>query len=475
MAGTAPAASEGWSSRTAFVLAAVGAAVGLGNLWRFPTLAGENGGAAFVLVYIACVIFIGLPLVLSEVLIGRAGRKDAVESVVAVAKKSNVSPRWATLGWVELLAAFLIMTTYSVVAGWVVYYAYNFGGDLLANLFAGNIFSGAFASDTPDQIQARMPDLFAQPGLMIALHALFIVLTVGVVARGVQAGIEKAAMILMPAFFILLVAITIYSGLTGDFSKASSFLFTPDFSKLSASVINDALGQALFSMSLGSAALMTYGAYVSSETKLAPTATMIAFADTGVALIAGLMIFPIVFAAGLDPASGPTLMFQSLPIAFHDMPGGSIVGFFFFVLVFFAALTSSISLVEAPTAWLINSKGWSRLQSAIAIGLTIFLVGVLSALSFNVLSDVRPLAFWSLMEDQDIFNSLNDLVGKLLLPVAALLTAIFVGWKADKKLVEAETGLEGGMFIFWRFLVSWVGPIAVGLILIFGLFPSLLG
>ena len=476
MAGAAAATGgEGWSSRWAFILAAVGAAVGLGNLWRFPTLAGENGGAAFVLVYIICVIFIGLPLVLSEVLIGRAGRKDAVDSVVVVAEKSGVSSRWATLGWVELLAAFLIMTTYSVIAGWVIYYAYTFGADMFGNIFSGDILSGAFASDSPDQIQGRMPSLFAQPGLMIALHALFMVLTVGVVARGVSDGIEKAAMILMPAFFVLLVMITIYSGFTGDFAGATAFLFTPDFSKLNASVINDALGQALFSMSLGSAALMTYGAYVSKETKLAPTASMIAFADTGVALIAGLMIFPIVFAAGLDPASGPTLMFQSLPIAFHNMPGGSIVGFLFFVLVFFAALTSSISLVEAPTAWLINSKKWSRLQSAIVVGLAIFLVGLLGALSFNVLSDVRPLAFWGLMADQDIFNSLDGLVGKLLLPIAAFLTAIFVGWRADRKLVEAETGLEGGLFLFWRFLVSWVGPIAVGLILLFGLFPQLLG
>lgn len=474
MAGVAPK-NEGWSSRTAFVLAAVGAAVGLGNLWRFPTLAGENGGGAFVLIYILCVILIGLPLVLSEVLIGRAGRKDAVESVVVVAKKSGVSSRWATLGWIELLAAFMIMTTYSVVAGWVIYYAYTFGSDMFSNLFAGNFLTGAFPNDDVDQIQGRMPSLFAQPGLMIALHALFMIITVGVVARGVQAGIEKAAMILMPTFFVLLVMITIYSGFTGDFSKAAAFLFTPDFSKLSPSVINDALGQALFSMSLGSAALLTYGAYVSSETKLAPTAAMIAFADTGVALIAGLMIFPIVFAAGLDPASGPTLMFQSLPIAFHDMPGGSIVGFLFFILVFFAALTSSISLVEAPTAWLINAKGWSRRQSAVAIGLSIFLVGMLGALSFNVLSDVRPLAFWSLMADQDIFNSLDGLVGKLLLPIAALLTAVFIGWRADKKLVEAETGLEGGMFVFWRFLVAWLGPIAVGFILLFGLFPSLLG
>lgn len=475
MAGKARTGGDGWSSRTAFVLAAIGAAVGLGNLWRFPTLVGENGGAAFVLVYIMCVVFIGLPLILSEILIGRAGRKDAVGSVIVVAGKSDASPRWAALGWVGLLAAFMIMTTYSIIAGWVIHYAYIFGSDMLSNLSSGNLSAGAFAADSPDQIQGRMPALFERPELMIALHALFMLITVGVVARGVRGGIERAALFLMPAFFLLLIVITIYSGLTGDFDRATSFLFTPDFSKISPSVINNALGQAFFSMGLGSAALITYGAYVSADTKLAPTASMIAFADTGVALIAGLMIFPIVFAAGLDPAAGPTLMFQSLPIAFHHMPGGSIIGFLFFILVFFAALTSSISLVEAPTAWLINARGWSRKLSASVISLAIFIVGIFAALSFNLLSEVRPLAFWSLMADKDIFNSLDGLVGTLLLPVAAMLTAIFVGWRADRKLVAGETGLEGSMFVLWRFLVAWVGPIAVSLILLFGLFPSLLG
>lgn len=468
------AKQEGWSSRTAFILASVGAAVGLGNLWRFPTLAGESGGAAFVLIYIACVIFIGLPLVLSEVLIGRAGRKDAVGSVVEVAKQSGKSSKWAALGLIEVFAAFLIMTTYSVVAGWVIYYVYLFAGDFFANLLSGNVFSGAFNGQSSEEIGSRMKGLFADTNMMIALHAIFLVVTMWVVMRGIANGIEKAAMILMPAFFILLVCITIYSGFTGNFSQAATFLFEPDFSKISTSVINDALGQALFSMSLGSAALMTYGAYVSDDTKLAPTAGMIALADTGVALIAGLMIFPIVFAAGLSPDSGPTLMFQSIPIAFNSMPAGSFIGLAFFVLVFFAALTSSISLVEAQVAWLINSRGWSRIKSSLVIAAAIFAIGILGALSFGPLKEIRVLFFWPLMADLDIFNVLDALVGKLILPVAALLTAIFIGWQADKKLVDAQTGLEGGLFTFWRFLVGWVGPIAVGSILIFALFPDLL-
>lgn len=475
MAGATHQTSEGWSSRWAFVLAAVGAAVGLGNVWRFPTLAGENGGGAFVLFYIGCVVLIGLPLVLSEILIGRSGRSDAIGSVRNVAAESGRSGAWATLGWIEVLCAFLILSFYSVVAGWVIYYAGVMGRDLLGAISSGAPFAGALQGETTETISQRMGDLFTDIPLLIAMHTVFMGITFAVVARGVHDGIEKAATYLMPAFFVLLISITIYGAFLGNFSEAVAFLFTPDFSKLTAPVMNTALGQALFSMSLGSAALMTYGAYVSRETKLAPTAGMIAFADTGVAIIAGLMIFPIVFAVGLDPAAGPTLVFQSLPVAFQQMPAGSIVGFLFFVLIFFAALTSSISLLEAPTSWGINERGWSRPKSAFIFSFSAFVVGIFCLLSLNVLSDIRLLGFWSIFADTNIFDTIDGFTGKVMLPVAALLTSIFVGWRADRKLVENETGLEGSMFVVWRFLVAWLAPIGVALILVFGLFPGLLG
>ena len=466
--------AEGWSSRTAFVLAAVGAAVGLGNLWRFPTLAGESGGGAFVLVYVGCVILIGLPLVLSEILIGRAGKSDAVDSVRNVARESGISSNWAIFGWFEIIAAFFILTFYSVVAGWVIYYIGVMLGDFGGAVAAGEPFRGALANESNEQITGRMGALFQNVPMLIAMHTLFIAITIGIVARGVTNGIEKAAMYLMPAFFILLILITIYGAFTGDFGKAVTFLFTPDFSKLTPGVINEALGQALFSMSLGSAALMTYGAYVSADTKLAPTAGMIGFADTGVAIIAGLMIFPIVFAAGLDPAGGPTLVFQSLPIAFQNMPAGSLIGLLFFVLVFFAALTSSISLLEGPTAWAMKAWGWSRARTAWVMGALIYLVGIACALSLSVWSDVRLLPFWDIFADQNIFDTLDGFTGKIMLPTSAFLTAIFVGWAADKKLVDAQTGLQEGTLSLFRFLVAWVCPIAVGAILLFGLFPELL-
>lgn len=475
MAGSAAPGGEGWSSRWAFVLAAVGAAVGLGNIWRFPTLAGENGGGAFVLVYIGCILLIGLPMVLSEILIGRHGRSDAFHSVVKVAEDSNVSRNWGIFGGIGIVSAFLILTFYSVVAGWVLYYVGVMGGDFLGALFSGNPFAGALASESPESIPGRMTALFGNIPMLLGMHTLFMALTIWIVARGVTDGIEKAATYLMPTFFVLLVLITLYGAFTGEFAKALAFLFTPDFSKLTPAVINDALGQALFSMSVASAALITYGGYVSKETKLAPTAGMIAFADTGVALLAGLMIFPIVFAVGLDAAAGPTLVFQSLPIAFHTMPAGSLVGLLFFVLIFFAALTSSISLLEAVVAWAMRRFELRRAVTAWLIGGFIFLVGVACALSLNVWSDVRPLGFWPLFEDKNIFDTIDDLVSKILLPTTAFLTAMFIGWRADKKLVEAETGLEGGLLAVYRFLVAWLAPIGVMLIFIVAVFPNLVG
>ncbi|MXO90123.1 sodium-dependent transporter [Pontixanthobacter aquaemixtae] len=466
---------QGWSSRSAFILAAVGAAVGLGNIWRFPTLAGESGGGAFVLVYIGFVVLLGLPLVLSEIMLGRAGGEDAIGSVENVARESGVSTRWKGLGALQITSGFLILSFYSVVAGWVINYVYLAGGDFLGAVMSGDVFAGAFAGETQDQITGRMGDLFADPTRLIILHAIFMAATIWIVASGVHDGIEKAATWLMPAFFVLLVIITIYGALTGNFGEAVAFLFTPDFSKLSPVVLNEALGQALFSLSLAAGGLLTYGAYVSKDVNLAPTAGMIAMADTTVAILAGLMIFPIVFAVGLDPAGGPALIFQTLPVAFNEMPAGALVGFVFFILIFFAALTSSISLLEGPTAWVIDKTGWARKKAAIVVGLVAFAIGVTCALGYNVWSEVRPLGFWNIFAETDILDTLDGFTGKIMLPLGALLVALFVGWRADANMVKAQTGLSDGMFLVWRFLVAWAAPIAVSLVLLFGLVPGLLG
>ncbi len=468
-------AKEGWSSRSAFILAAVGAAVGLGNIWRFPTLAGESGGGAFVIVYIACVFLLGLPLVLSEIFIGRRGQTDAVGSIKNVAAGSGVSPAWSWVGLIGVLAAFLILSFYSVVAGWVLYYVGVMGADLAQAIVSGDPFRGALAGESREVVQGRMGDLFANPALLLAMHFAFMGLTLWIVARGISGGIEKAATWLMPAFFVLLVAITIYGAIEGDMAQATAFLFTPDWSKLTPEVLNSALGQALFSLSLGVAGLITYGSYIREGAGLGSTSAAIAFADTGVALLAGMMIFPIVFAVGLDPAAGPTLVFQSLPFAFQSMPAGALIGFAFFVLIMVAAVTSSISLLEVPTAFGIGELGMKRSTSALVFGGAAFLVGIACLLGYNVWSDVRPLGFWPLFADTDILDTVDGFTGKIMLPVGALLTAIFVGWRADRNMVRTVTGLSPLGFTVWRFLIAWLCPIAVALILVTGLFPSILG
>jgi len=467
---------QGWSSRTAFLLAAIGAAVGLGNIWRFPTLAGENGGGAFVLVYILCVALIGMPMVLTEIMLGRAGRghADAAGSVADVADQSGRSRAWSLFGGLEILAAFLILSFYSVVAGWVLNYVFLSGGDFFGSLLAGDPFAGGFAGQSQEEVTGLMGGLFADPGWMAVLHAIFMGITFAIVAVGVHDGIEKAASWLMPAFFVLLVLITIYGAFEGAFSEAVAFLFTPDFSKLSPGVLNEALGQAFFSLSLGSAAMITYGSYVGRDVKLAPTAGMIAAADTGVAILAGLMIFPIVFSAGLDPAAGPSLIFKSLPVAFQSMPAGALIGMAFFILIFFAALTSSISLLEGPTAWLIDRSGFSRLVSALIVAGAAYLVGIACILGYGVWSDVRLLGFWGIFAGSDILDTIDGLTGKVMLPLSGLGLSIFVGWRADRALIAGESGLVGAGFWLWRALVAWLAPVAVFLILLFGLFPSLL-
>ncbi len=472
--GTPPQAH--WSSRMAFVLAAVGSAVGLGNLWRFPSEAGANGGGAFVLVYVLCVALIGAPLLLSETAIGRHGQRNAIASTVALARQSNASGGWAALAWFGMIAAFFVLTFYSVVAGWVLYFIGVTGLDWFGALAAGSPFAGAFAQSSVEEVQGLMPALFADPVRMIAMHLIFAVITIFVVARGVNQGIEKAATWLMPAFFVLLILITIYAGFTGDFGAAFAFLFTPDFSRVfEPHVLNSALGQAFFSLSLGSAIMITYGAYAGRDTNLAYSTGTIAAADTAVALIAGLAIFPIVFAVGLDPAAGPTLMFQTLPSAFHAMPAGALVALLFFILVFFAALTSSVSLLEVSVAWLIGRFGISRRAAALSLGVSFFLIGLASVFAFNIWADHRPLAFVPGFEDANWFDAIDGVTGRILLPLSGLITAIFIGWIADRRLVDAETGLRaGGMLPVWRFLVAWLCPVAVALILVFSLFPQLI-
>lgn len=462
----ATAGHENWSSRSAFILAAVGSAVGLGNMWRFPAEAGENGGGAFVLFYIFCVMLIGLPVLLSEVLIGRHGQASAPDSVKKVAQDSGASKGWSIIGSMGVFAAFLILSFYCVVGGWVVYYIGVFIGDLFQTGLTGGAFEGRAAADIED----LLPALFGNGLLMIGLNMIFLAVTVFFVARGVSSGIEWVAVYLMPLFFVLFLGITVYGAFTGNFSEAVTYLFTFDFSKLTGEVMLAAVGQAFFSLSLGVAGMITYGSYASRNTNLGATSGIIAGADTAVALLAGLAIFPIVFAAGLSASAGPGLMFQSLPIAFQAMPFGSLIGLAFFIMVFFAALTSSVSLLEAPTAFVKDRFGMSRVVATLLVGAGAAVLGVLSSLSFNDMADFRPLAFIPLFAEANFFDALDGVTAKLFMPIGAILTCIFVGWFADAKLIDDENGLDGVLHQTWRALVRYVCPIILAVILFFGIF-----
>lgn len=457
---------ENWSSRSAFILAAVGSAVGLGNMWRFPAEAGENGGGAFVLFYIFCVLLIGLPVLLSEVLIGRHGQANAPESVRRVARDSNAHEGWSILASLGVLGAFLILSFYCVVGGWVVYYIGVFVGDLFQTGLAGGAFEGRAASD----VEGLLPGLFGNGGLMVGLNLGFLAVTMFFVARGISSGIEWVAVYLMPIFFALFLGITVYGAFTGNFGEAVAYLFTFDFSKLTGEVMLAAVGQAFFSLSLGVAGMITYGSYANRDTNLGETSGIIAGADTAVAMLAGLAIFPIVFAAGLSASAGPGLMFQSLPIAFQAMPFGSLIGLAFFIMVFFAALTSSVGLLEAPTAYVFEKFNVTRPIATLIVGLGAAVLGVFASLSFNEMAEFYPLNFIPLFAETNFFDTLDGVTAKLFMPIGAILTCIFVGWIADAKLIDDENGLDGVLHQTWRALVRFVCPIALTVILLAGLF-----
>ncbi|MBE5072721.1 sodium-dependent transporter [Erythrobacteraceae bacterium E2-1 Yellow Sea] len=460
---------DGWSSRTAFVLAAIGSAVGLGNLVRFPAEAAQNGGGAFVVFYIACIVLIGLPVLLSETLIGRHGQSSATVSVRRMAEQSGAPKAWEGIAALGVLGSTMILAFYCVIGGWVVNYIWLFFNDLIQS----GVMGGALPGMSGEDIAAIFPSLLEDGMTMSVLDLIFLGLTFYFVARGVSSGIEVMATWLMPAFFILLLGITVYGAFGGAFSETLTYLFTFDFSKLTGPVMLAAVGQAFFSLSLGMAGMITYGSYVGRNVNLAGTSAIIASADTAVALIAGLCIFPIVLAAGLSTDGGLGLMFDTLPHAFQSMPAGSLVGLAFFIMVGFAALTSSVALMEVPTAWAMEKFQARRLPCATIIGLIVLVLGTLSAYSLNTLSGFHPLGFIPLFEGQGIFDVLDGMTAKLLMPIGALLICIFVGWVADPKLIDDENGLTGALHLFWRFLVRYLCPVALAAILVVGLFPDL--
>ncbi len=436
-----------WSTRLAFILAATGSAVGLGNIWRFPYTAGEYGGGAFVLVYLLCVAAIGIPIMMAEIMLGRRGRQSPINTMRTLARRNGSSPAWQLLGWMGIVTGFLILSFYSVIAGWTMAYAVR---------AAAGVFTGIDAA----RADAVFGGLVGDAERLLAWHTVFMTLCVLVVARGVASGLEKAVRFLMPTLFLLLVLMVGYAFSTGDFQQTLSYLFAPDFSKLSGQAVLSAMGQAFFSLSLGMGAIMIYGSYLHSEASIGTNSVIIAGMDTLVAILAGLAIFPVVFANGMAPEQGPGLVFKVLPIAFGQMPGGVLFSTLFFVLLVFAAWTSAISLLEPMVAWLVENLSFSRVRASVLAGVAVWLLGIACLLSLNEWSHITLFGKGFL----DLFDFLT---ANILLPLGGVLIAVFAGWvlSRDASVDELDLG-EGVLYGAWRALIRYLAPLAVGLVLL---------
>lgn len=449
-----------WASRLGFILAAAGSAVGLGNIWKFPYITGNNGGGAFVLVYLGCICIVGLPIMMAEFMIGRHTRRDAVGAFIHLEGKG--SP-WLVAGWVSVGAAFLILSYYSVVAGWTLDYIYR-------------SLAGSFTGEPAEVIEGMFGGLVGDGPRQIFWHFIFILLSLGIVIGGVQKGIERWNKILMPILFALLALLFINGLLSKGAWQGITFMFRPDFHRLTAGSVLEAMGHAFFTLSLGMAAMITYGSYLAKSEDLLAASLRIVILDTLIALMAGVAIFSVVFSVGMEPAAGPGLVFKTIPVVFSKIPGGYFLAIIFFLLLAFAALTSAISLLEAQVAYLIDERGWERKRATAFLAGLAFVVGIPTALSYNSLAE------WKLIGDRVFFDSADLLASNYLLPISGLLIALYVGWfwSGSEEKEELLAGGAGWVFPTWHFLIRFVSPLAVAIVLFFkvretGLFTWLAG
>jgi NSS family neurotransmitter:Na+ symporter len=423
-----------WTGTVGFVLASMGSAVGLGNIWRFSYITGEHGGAAFILVYIGCMLAVGLPIMLAEFLIGRRTQRNVVGAFRTLRPHSF----WELTGWLGVVAGFVILSYYAVVGGWVLHYLYL----SLADNFQGR---------SAEQISALFTALSSSPLTQVFWHAVFMAMTIAIVARGVSGGLEWGNKIMMPLLFLLLCVLLVYALQTDGARQGLAFLLRPRWHQISAEGVLEALGQAFFSLSVGMGVMITYGSYLSRDTNLVRAGLYIAVSDTAVALLAGFVIFPLVFTFQLEPASGPGLIFRTLPITFSLLPAGQLIAALFFLLLTFAALSSAISLLEVVVAYCIDEKGWSRAWASWGLGGAIFLCGIPSALGE-----------WFL-------GVMDTLATNYLLPLGGLLIALFTGWALSTKERHGEfmSGeIRQVFYTGWVLLLRFITPVAVALILL---------
>jgi NSS family neurotransmitter:Na+ symporter len=440
-----------WASRWIFILAATGSAVGLGNIWKFPYITGENGGGAFVLVYLACILLVGIPIMMAEVFIGRRARKNPIHALTDIAEESGGSKAWGLIGFMGMLSGVLIFSFYSVVGGWVLHYIKV-------------MLTGEMLGVSAEQAGVTFDTLLGDPKTLLGWHTLFSIMTIAVVAGGINKGIETATRIMMPSLFVLLLILLGYAMSTDGFSQGWDFMFHVDFGQLTWNAALVALGHSFFTLSLGMGTIMAYGSYMTKKASIGKTVLTIGALDTLVALVAGLAIFPIIFSNGLNPGAGPGLMFISLPVAFGQMPFGQFFGSLFFILVGVAAWTSAISLLEPTVAFLIEKFEMKRITASITLGVVVWGLGIACLGSFSFLSDVT---FFG----KNTFDLFDYITANIMLPLGGILIALFAGWVVKDKFAQDELQLPDSIYTLWNISMKFTAPIAVAVVLYFLIFP----
>ena len=449
--------AQTWTHRWTFVLAAAGSAIGLGNLWKFPYITGVNGGGAFVLVYLVCIALVGLPIMMAETALGRHGRHSPIIGMRELARESGVSRWWGAVGWMGALTGFLILSFYSVVAGWAIAYTVD-------------MFSGVFQGMDASQVGGSFETLLGDPLQLTLWHTLFMVMTGVVIARGIHKGLESSVRVMMPALFVLLLAVLGYSIIeSGHFVDGLTFLFSFNPEDLSWDAVLAAMGHAFFTLSLGMCSIMAYGAYMPKKASIARTAGAVVVLDTAIALIAGMAIFPLVFANGMEPGAGPGLLFVTLTSAFASLPGGQIFGGLFFLLVVLAALSSSISLVEPTVAWAVERFPVGRAGATAVYCALVWLFGLGTVLSFNEWSGEESQIF-----GMTFFELIDYITANITLPLGGLLIAIFAGWVMKRSYIYKEMNLSLGAFNLWRAMCRIIAPLCVLTIFYFSTIEELL-
>ncbi|MCX2523898.1 sodium-dependent transporter [Larsenimonas rhizosphaerae] len=438
--------AERWGSRRAFIMAMTGAAVGLGNIWRFPYMTGENGGSAFLMLYVIFVLLLGLPVMMAEILVGRAGRRTPMQALSHLALENGHSRHWRLIGLMGAATVFFILSFYSVVSGWSFEYMFDALG-------------GNFTGMSPAEIGGSFNTFLADPFKVIFNHTLFMLLTMSVVAAGIGSGLEKLNNLLMPLLYLLLFVLVGYGATTSGFTTALSWLFTPNPAAIDITVVLNAMGHAFFTLAIGACALMAYGAYMPDRQSLPTAVIAVACLDILVALLSGIAIFSIVFSQGMDPASGPGLMFVTLPIALADLPGGNIWLGGFFLLLAMATWTSSINLAE-PMVAMLQSAGLKRGVAALLIGVGVWLMGLPSALSFSSLAD------WTPLEGKTFFDLVTSIPTDIFLPLGGVLIAIFATWIMDRQRAFDALGASTTLCRGWLWVTRWISIPLVIIVLI---------